>query len=184
MNDPFRNPWHTLGSRDVYENPWIAVREDSVLRPDGEPGIYGVVSMKNKAIGVLPIDAEGFVTLVGQFRYTLNEYCWEIPEGGCPAGEEPLAAAQRELREETGLEARTWQSLGRAHTSNSVTDEEAFLFLATDLLQHEAQPEGTELLQLRRVPFEEAVRMAQSGEVTDGLSVIAILRYAARSYTL
>lgn len=172
------NPWTTYGSKNVYENPWISVREDDVLRPDGKPGIYGVVQMKNKAIGVLPIDASGNVYLVGQFRYPLNRYSWEIPEGGCPAGEDPLAAAKRELLEETGLTAAEWRTLGRAHLSNSVTDEEAHWFLATHLKQGTAQPEGTERFAYRRVQFKEALRMAVSGEITDALSILAIQSYA------
>src|SRR5262245_17307219 len=102
--DDTKNPWTTLSSRTVYDNLWIRVREDQVTRPDGQPGIYGVVHFKNLAVGVLAIDAEGFVHLVGQYRYVLNRYSWEIPEGGCPQGEDPLAAARRELAEETGLQ--------------------------------------------------------------------------------
>lgn len=176
--DKYANPWKTLSSRIIYDNPWIRVREDQVLRPDGQPGIYGAVHFKNIAIGILPIDAEGCTYLVGQYRYTLNEYSWEIPEGGCPEGEAPLEAARRELREETGLEASHWQELGRLHTSNSVTDEWGQCYLATGLTQYEAAPEGTEKLEVRRVPFTEALGMVQAGEITDSLSVIAILRYA------
>ena len=131
------NPWRTLGSRRVYENPWISVREDSVVRPDGEPGIYGVVHYKNTAVGVLPVE-DDHVYLVGQYRYPLDRYSWEIPEGGCPEGEEPLGAARRELREETGLEAGSWRRLGEAYLSNSVADEYAVWFLATDLVARRA----------------------------------------------
>lgn len=179
MEDKFSNPWRTVASRVVYDNPWIRVREDEVIRPDGEPGIYGVVHFKNKAIGVVPVDAEGRLYLVGQYRYTLDCYSWEIPEGGCPEGEEPLAAARRELLEETGLEAGRWQLLGVAHLSNSVSDEEALYYLATDLVQREARPEGTERLECRRVLFEDALGMVLRGEITDALSVLGILRYAA-----
>ncbi len=172
------NPWQTLKSQTVYDNSWITVQHDEVIRPDGAPGIYGMVHFKNRAIGVLPIDDEGHTYLVGQYRYTLDEYSWEIPEGGCPVGEDPLRAAQRELKEETGLSARHWQLLGRAHLSNSVSDEEALYYLATDLVQGDAEPEGTEKLQLRRVPFAEALQMALAGEITDALSVLALVRYA------
>ena len=139
---------------------------------------YGVVHFKNKAIGVLPIDGEGFTWLVGQYRYPLHQYSWEIPEGGCPEGEDPLDAAQRELKEETGFEARQWRLLGEAHLSNSVSDEAALFYLATDLVPGPPQPEGTEKLELRRFPFAEALRMAQTGEITDSLSLIAIMQYA------
>lgn len=162
----------------AYDNAWIRVRHDEVIRPDGLPGVYGVVQYKNKAIGVLPIDAEGHTYLVGQYRYTLDVYSWEIPEGGCPEGESPLEAAKRELLEETGLVASEWKPLGIAHLSNSVSDEEATYFLATGLTQHQAEPEGTEKLEVRRVPFDAALRMALAGEITDALSVMAIMRYA------
>ena len=170
------NPWQTNATRQIYENPWISVREDEVTRPDGAPGIYGVVSMKNRAIGVVPLHADGTVTLVGQFRYTMNEYSWEIPEGGCGASESPIEAARRELREETGLIAEKIEPLGgEIHLSNSVCDERGCLFLATQLTQGEADPEGTEQLQLRRVPLQDAVAMALGGQINDGLSVLGLL---------
>lgn len=178
MSEAYSNPWQTTGSRDIYNNPWIAVREDAVIRPDGAPGIYGVVHYKNKAIGVVPIDADGYIYLVGQHRYPLDIYSWEIPEGGCPMGEEPLDGARRELLEETGLQAASWQMLGTAHLSNSVSDEEAIYYLATDLQQGEAQPEGTEELRVKRIPFDEALQMVLNGEITDAMSVMGILRYA------
>lgn len=183
MEDKFSNPWQTIAKRDVYENPWIRVQHHEVIRPDGQPGIYGVVHYKNKAIGVLPIDDEGFTYLVGQYRYTLDVYSWEIPEGGCPEGEEALDAAKRELLEETGLIAREWKLIGRTHLSNSVSDEESFSFLATGLTQGEAQPDGTEKLQVRRVEFAEALRMVEAGEITDSLSVTTILLYAMLART-
>jgi len=178
MDDKYSNPWRTLQTRVAYDNAWIRVRHDDVTRPDGEAGIYGVVHYKNKAIGVLPIDEEGCTYLVGQYRYTLDVYSWEIPEGGCPEGEEPLEAAKRELLEETGLVATEWKQLGIAHLSNSVSDEEAIYYLATGLTQHDAEPEGTEKLEVMRVPFAEALRMAREGEITDALSALAIMHYA------
>ncbi len=180
LEDSFNNPWQTHESRIVYDNPWIRVREDQVTRPDGLPGIYGSVHFKGLAIGVLPIDDEGCTYLVGQFRYVLNEYSWEIPEGGCPEGEAPLVAAARELLEETGLSAQHYELLGRSHLSNSVSDEEALYYLATGLTQGEAEPEGTERLQVRRLPFAEALAMVQRGEITDAISVMAIQQYALR----
>ncbi len=173
------NPWLTVSSKRVYDNPWITVREDRVVRPDGEPGVYGVVHYKNIAVGVLAIE-EDHVYLVGQYRYPLKTYSWEIPEGGCPEGEEPLHAAQRELREETGLGAVRWQMLGEAHLSNSVADEYAVWFLATDLVPGEVRPEGTERLSVRRVPLREALTMALDAEITDALSLLALMSYALK----
>lgn len=172
------NPWKTLSQAVVYENQWIRVQEDQVIRPDGLDGIYGVVNFKNKAVGVLPIDEEGYTYLVGQFRYPLGAYSWEIPEGGCPQGEDTLDAAMRELKEETGLEAANYQVLGRAHLSNSVSDEEAIWYLATGLTLGASEPEGTEKLVVRRLAFFEAVEMVRQGEITDALSVLAINSHA------
>ena len=177
--DETENPWLTLSSKEVYDNPWITVREDRVVRPDGEPGIYGVVHYKNIAVGILAVE-DDHVYLVGQYRYPLGRYSWEIPEGGCPQGEEPLRAAQRELREETGLQAARWRMLGEAYLSNSVADEHAVWFLATGLVTGEWEPEGTERLRVRRVPLGEALNMALEGEITDALSLLALASYALR----
>ena len=171
-----RNPWTTLGSRPIYENPWIAVREDRVLRPDRQPGIYGVVHFRHLAIGVVPLTDDGQTILVGQYRYPLDLYSWEIPEGGGESGVDPLESAQRELREETGLTAARWTYLGEAHLSNSATDEAACIFLAEELTEGVAAPEGTEELRVRRVPFARAVAMALTGEISDALAVIGLLR--------
>jgi 8-oxo-dGTP pyrophosphatase MutT (NUDIX family) len=177
MGREIKNPWRTLGSKSIYENPWISVREDSVIRPDGEPGIYGVVHYKNIAVGILPVE-DDHVYLVGQYRYPLERYSWEIPEGGCPEDEEPLEAARRELSEETGLEAGNWRRMGEAFLSNSVADEYAVWFLASDLVAGVPQNEGTEDIGVRRVPLREAVAMAMDGRITDALSVLALTTYA------
>jgi 8-oxo-dGTP pyrophosphatase MutT (NUDIX family) len=173
--DETENPWRTLSSREVYDNAWIRLREDAVVRPDGERGIYGVVHFKNIAIGILAVE-DDFIYLVGQYRYPLGQYSWEIPEGGCAEGEDLLTAAQRELAEETGLRAEAWEKMGEAHLSNSVTDERAVWFMATGLTQGEHSPEGTERLVVRRVSFAQALRMASTGEITDALSLLAIMQ--------
>jgi 8-oxo-dGTP pyrophosphatase MutT (NUDIX family) len=178
MHDKHRNPWHTLSTRIVYDNPWIRVREDQVIHPDQRAGIYGVVHYKNIAIGILPIDLNGAVHLVGQYRYPLERYSWEIPEGGCPEDEEPLNAAQRELLEETGLQAREWKLLGEAHLSNSVSDERALWYLATDLIEGKAEPEGSEVLARKAVRLEDALAMIDRREITDALSIMALYHYA------
>ena len=152
------NPSTTVDSRAArrsvgYENAWITVWHDEVSRPDGSPGIYGLVHFANLAAGVVALDDEDRIVLVGQHRYTLDAYSWEIPEGGVPAGEDPLDGAKRELREETGLEAERLDRAGTVELSNSVTDERAILYLATGLTHGQADPEPSEALGLRWVPF-------------------------------
>lgn len=170
------NPWQTLESAPRYENAWIRVREDQVLRPDGQPGLYGVVEFKNHAIGIVPVTENLDTFLVGQYRYPLHAYSWEIPEGGAPHAEAPLEAARRELAEETGITAGRWTYLGDLHTSNSVTDELGAVYLAEDLDFGPSAPEGTERLEVRRLPLKEAYDMAMSGVITDSLAVIGLAR--------
>jgi 8-oxo-dGTP pyrophosphatase MutT (NUDIX family) len=172
------SPWRRLSRRTAYENAWVTVWHDEVVRPDGEPGIYGVVHYANLAVGVVAVDREDRLALVGQFRYTLDRYSWEIPEGGVPADEDPLDGARRELREETGLEAGRWVELGRADLSNSISDETAIFYLATDLTDGVASPDGTEELEVQWVPFDEALAMTYDGRITDALSVLSIQRVA------
>lgn len=170
------SPWQTIGSREVYVNPWIRVREDQVVRPDGKPGIYGVVEFQNYALGIVPVTDDGETILVGQWRYPLGLYSWEIPEGGGALTRPPLESAQRELAEETGITAATWTDLGPFHLSNSVTNEEGRLFLAQGLTFGEAEPEGDEVLAVRRLPLSEAYAMAMDGRITDGVSIMALAR--------
>lgn len=174
-----KNPWTTLSSRDVYSNKWIGVEEHQVVNPSGGNSVYGKVHFKNKAIGIVPLDEQGNTWLVGQHRYPLNEYSWEIPEGGSPLGTSILESAKRELKEETGIIATTWTQILRMHTSNSVTDEEGFVFLAEGLTLGESQLEETEAdLVVKKLPFRDALRMVMDGVITDSLSVCGILKIA------
>lgn len=172
------SPWRRTSRRIAYENPWLTVWHDEVIRPDGQPGIYGVVHFANVAVGVVVLDAHDRVLLVGQHRYALDHYSWEIPEGGVPDGETPIDGARRELREETGVEAETWHELGRIHLSNSVTDESGVLYLATGVTHGAAAPDGTEQLEVQWVPFEQALAMTLDGRITDAMSVTGIQRVA------
>jgi 8-oxo-dGTP pyrophosphatase MutT (NUDIX family) len=175
------NPWKTLNQETAYENAWIRVEHHEVLNPAGNPGIYGKVHFKNTAISIVAVDSAGFTYLVGQYRYTLNAYSWEVPEGGCSieSGESTLEAAKRELLEETGLVATKWTELGEVYLSNSVSDEKAVMYLAQNLSQHQACPEETEQLKIRRLPLKEAIEMAQNGQITDALSVLTLLKVPA-----
>lgn len=173
------SPWRTLSRTEVYDNPWITVREDAVVRPDGNQGIYGVVDMKRVALGAVPLFSNGDTLLVGQYRYALDTYSWEIPEGGGDPAVGLLAEIRRELREESGLAAEHWTELGTLHTSNCVTSEQGRLWLAEELSEHEAEPEVTEELRTWRLPFGEAVAMALDGRLTDSMTVAGLCRAQA-----
>jgi len=174
--DPERNPWKTLEKTVVYQNAWITVTEHKVIRPDGEEGIYGVVDTRI-ATGVVALTEAREIYLVGQYRYPTEVYSWEIPEGGTDPGENPLEAIRRELREEAGVEARHWEQIGNEiHLSNCISSERAYIYLATDLSEVGNNPDGTEVLQVRKVPFEQALSMVDNGEIVDALSIMAILR--------
>jgi ADP-ribose pyrophosphatase len=172
------SPWTRIARRVAYENPWLTLWHDDVTRPDGAPGIYGVVHFANLAAGVLVLDDDDRVLLVGQHRYPIDVYAWEIPEGGVPAGETALDGAKRELREETGVEASDWREIARVHLSNSVTDELAVLFVATGLTHGVATPDGTEDLEIRWLPFEEVLDSTLDGSISDAMTVIAVERLA------
>ena len=172
------SPWQITASKDIYENNWIRVREDQVINPSGNPGIYGTVHFKNKAIGIIPVDAEYNTYLVGQYRYPLGEYSWEIPMGGGPLGIDLLESAKRELKEETGITAERWTKIARIHTSNSVTDEEGFVFLAQELGYGDTDFEDTEQLAIRKLPLPEALEMVMRDEITDSISVAGLLKVA------
>jgi 8-oxo-dGTP pyrophosphatase MutT (NUDIX family) len=171
-----QNPWQTKSSKKIYENPWISLTEHQVINPSGGKGIYGEVTFKNYAIGIIAIDEDDLIYLVGQYRYPLKKYSWELPEGGGPLDQEPLDSAKRELLEETGLVAQHWEEVLRMHLSNSVSNELGILYLAKDFEQFEAQPEETEQLEVKKIHFEEAYQMVIKGEITDSLTVAGILR--------
>jgi 8-oxo-dGTP pyrophosphatase MutT (NUDIX family) len=177
MNRPM-NPWTTLSVRQVYRNPWLELWEERCLDPSGKPALYGKVSFRNKAVGIIPVDDAGHTWLVGQYRYCLNQYSWEIPMGGSPHHVSVLDTARRELREETGLTASRWEQILFAHTSNSITDEEGYVFVAEGLSAGEPEFESTERIEIRRLPLVEAVRMAMDGGITDALSVAGLLKLA------
>jgi ADP-ribose pyrophosphatase len=172
------NPWKTLKISPVYDNPWIRLEHHDVLNPAGREGIYGKVHFKNRAMAIIPIDQEGYTWLVGQYRYALDEYSWEVPMGGGPIEIDLLDSAKRELKEETGLIAAKWTEVMRIHTSNSVTDEVGFVYLAEELEQGETEFEETEQLQIRKLHFSKAVDMVMSGQITDSISVAGILKVA------
>ncbi len=172
------NPWTTLKITSLYENPWIRLEHHDILNPAGKEGVYGKVHFKNRAMAIIPVDQDGNTWLVGQYRYTLDEYAWEIPMGGGPIGQDLLESAKRELREETGLSAEKWTEVMKVHTSNSVTDEVGIVYLAEMLTQGETEFEETEILQVKKLPFSEVLEMVMRGEITDSISVAGILKVA------
>ena len=174
MNE--RNPWKVVSTEVKYRNPWITVREDQVIRPDGKPGIYGVVETRI-ATGVVALTPDNRVYLVGQYRYPMEQYSWEIVEGGSDEGEDPFVTVKRELEEEAGLKASEWIQLGdEFHLSNCHSNERGFVYLARGLTEVSKRPEGTEVLQVKTVPFAKLLEMVDSGEVKDGLTIVGALR--------
>lgn len=173
-----KNTWKKLSTQVVYENPWIEVEHHEVLNPSGGNGIYGQVNFKNIAIGIIPVDNELNTWLVGQFRFPIEEYSWEIPEGGCPLGEDILEAAKRELKEETGFSAEKYTMIAKIHTSNSVCREVGYIFLAENLTQGDSEPEETEDLQIKKVSLKEAFDLVLNNQITDSLSVAGIMKAA------
>lgn len=170
------NPWITKSSQNMYESPWIKVVKHDVLNPAGNPAIYSVVNFKNLAIGILPIDNEGFTYLVGQWRYPIEEYSWEIPEGGGKLDVHPLESAKRELKEETGIISNDLIEIMRLHLSNSATDELAIVYLAKNLVFEAAEPEESEVLQVKKIHINEAYDWVMNGKITDAISVAALLK--------
>ena len=176
MIDESKNPWKTNSRQVVYDNNWITVTHEEVTTPTGTAGIYGKVHIKNYAIGIIPIDEDGNTWLVGQYRYPLNEYSWEIPEGGGLLQNNVLEAAKRELKEEVGLVANKWTEFAITNTSNSITDEVSIIFIAQELSLTETEPDETEQLQIKKLSLVEAIEMAMSGKIKDAISLIALLK--------
>ena len=172
--DEHLNPWQILSQHAVYENPWIELTEFQVINPKGGNGVYGKIHYKHLAVGVIPLDENLNTWLVGQYRFPLGQYSWEIPEGGGRMEEDPMDAAKRELMEETGLVAKSWTKILTMHLSNSVSDEFSVIYLARDLEEHMATPEETEELLIKKLPFDEVGMMVETGKITDAMSVAAI----------
>jgi len=172
------NPWQTLSTRLEFENPWFAITTHDTVAPDGSCPRYGKISFKNRAVAILPLDDSQHTWLVGQWRFPLGEYSWELPMGGAPRDEPLEAAALRELKEETGLTSTRLTLLLKTHTSNSVTDEEGYVFLAEGLTPGTPEFDETEQLEIRRLPFSEALAMVMDGRITDGISMAGILKLA------
>jgi len=170
------NPWKTLSVKTVYDNPWVEITHREVINPSGGAGIYGKVHFKNIAVGIIPLDAELNTWLVGQYRYTLNQYSWENPQGGSPIEDDPVEGGKRELLEETGIIAQNWTKIQEMHLSNSVTDELGVIYVARDLSFVDAEPEDTEDLVVKKLPFSEVFELAMRGEITDGFALAAIFK--------
>jgi 8-oxo-dGTP pyrophosphatase MutT (NUDIX family) len=172
------NPWRLLSAEEKYDNNWISVFHEKVITPGGNQGIYGALHFKNYAIGIIPLDRDQNTWLVGQYRYPLKRWSWEIPEGGCPLNTDPLISAKRELKEETGLVADRWKVILEMDISNCVSDEIAYIFLAEDIQIGLSSPEESEQLEIIKLPLIEALQMVQKGEIRDSMSVAGLLKLA------
>jgi ADP-ribose pyrophosphatase len=170
------NPWTKLSSEVKYENPWLKIIEDQVLNPAGNPGIYGVVHFKTHAIAIIPLDEDNNTWIVGQYRYPLDSYEWEVIEGGCPEGTLPIDTAYRELIEEAGLKAEKFEMIMQMQLSNSTTDEISYTYIARGLTYVGVKPDEDEQLCIKKLPFEEVYQMVLRNEIRDGLSVASVLR--------
>lgn len=171
-----QNPWTTISINEVYDNPWINITHREVIDFSNKRGIYGKVHFKNIALGILPLDQDLNTWIVGQYRYTLEQYSWEIPEGGGKMGEDPIHSAKRELLEETGIKAKKWMKVLDIHTSNSITDEYGICYVAQDLTFGQSEPESCEDLEIRKIPFEELYQMVMRGEITDSLTIATVMK--------
>ncbi|MFK7949381.1 MAG: NUDIX domain-containing protein [Saprospiraceae bacterium] len=174
--DESKNPWIIKSKKVVYDNAWVQVQHHEVINPSGGDGIYGVVHFKNYAIGIIPLDENGYTWLVGQYRYPLDMYSWELPEGGGLLDDEPLESAKRELREEVGISATKWTKIMDIHTSNSITDELGFVYVAQDLTFGETEHEDVEKIEIRKVHFSELVEMTMNGQITDSITIASVLK--------
>mgnify|MGYP005989830823 FL=1 len=172
-----KNPWKTLSSAQIYESPWITLQVDDVINPAGKKSTYSITKFKKLAVGVLPIDQDGFTYIVGQWRYPFEKYTWEIPEGGGDFGVDPQISGARELKEETGIEANKWEKIVEMDMSNSATNEVAHIYLATELTFGAAHPDEDEEIELKKIHFDDFYKMVIDGEITDSLSVAAALKY-------
>lgn len=169
-------PWTLKNKRDVYDNPWISVHHHDVIDPSGRLGIYGKIHFKNLAIGIIPLDEDNNTWIVGQHRYPLNSYSWEIPEGGGPLHLDALDSAKRELKEETGISAQNWEPILECDISNSITDEKGIIYLATRLSFDIQNLESTEDITVKKIPFAELFKTAESGKIRDSLSLLGIFK--------
>ncbi|GJM61621.1 NUDIX domain-containing protein [Persicobacter diffluens] len=174
------NPWIKLNTKTVYETPWIKIEQDKVINPSGREDFYGKVHFQQTAVGALPIDEDGKIWLVGQFRYTVDRYSWEIPLGGAEENEDLLEATKRELQEETGFSANDWKGFLHLHPSISSTDQQAYVFIARGLRAGATNPDETEVLRQKKVTLKEALQMIDRQEITEGISVAALLKYAVQ----
>lgn len=170
------NPWQTLSVELKYDNPWIRIEEHQVINPAGKPGIYGTVQFKNRAVAILPLFENGDTLLVGQFRYPLQQYHWELPMGGAPENESILDCAKRELQEETGFSAQNWQQILTTHLSNSITQEVGYTFVAKELQEGQMALEETEDITLQRLPFEQVFQQVMRGDITDAMTIASVMK--------